>query len=72
MDALSSAALTSLQISIREEVREIETGKMDRHNNPLKNAPHPAEVVSPAACSCVHLCVHCWQLPVHARVRIRL
>jgi len=27
-------------ISIREEIAEIETGKMDRENNPLKNAPH--------------------------------
>src|SRR4051812_16818686 len=28
-------------ISIREEIREIETGEMDRVDNPLKNAPHP-------------------------------
>jgi glycine dehydrogenase len=27
-------------ISIREEIREIEMGIMDRQNNPLKNAPH--------------------------------
>jgi glycine dehydrogenase len=27
-------------ISIREEIREIEEGKMDRDNNPLKMAPH--------------------------------
>lgn len=27
-------------ISIREEIREIEDGKMDRENNPLKMAPH--------------------------------
>ncbi|KAF5839949.1 glycine cleavage system, P protein [Dunaliella salina] len=32
-------------ISIREEAREIEQGKADRHNNPLKHAPHCAEVV---------------------------
>jgi glycine dehydrogenase len=28
-------------ISIRAEIAEIETGKMDRENNLLKNAPHP-------------------------------
>jgi glycine dehydrogenase len=28
-------------ISIREEIREIESGEMDRTDNPLKNAPHP-------------------------------
>jgi glycine dehydrogenase len=27
-------------LRIREEIREIEDGKMDRQNNPLKNAPH--------------------------------
>jgi glycine dehydrogenase len=27
-------------IAIREEIREIELGIMDRQNNPLKNAPH--------------------------------
>ncbi len=27
-------------ISIREEIREIETGQADSENNPLKNAPH--------------------------------
>ena len=27
-------------LSIRDEVREIEDGKMDRENNPLKNSPH--------------------------------
>ena len=32
-------------ISIREEIREIETGKADRQNNVLKNAPHTAEAV---------------------------
>jgi glycine dehydrogenase len=30
---------------IREEVREIASGKMDRSNNPLKHAPHTAAVV---------------------------
>jgi glycine dehydrogenase len=27
-------------LHIREEIRAIEDGRMDRHNNPLKNAPH--------------------------------
>ncbi|HEV8579853.1 MAG TPA: aminomethyl-transferring glycine dehydrogenase [Thermoanaerobaculia bacterium] len=30
-------------IHIREEIRAIEQGRMDRQNNPLKNAPHTAE-----------------------------
>ena len=29
-------------IAIREEIRAIEEGRMDRQNNPLKNAPHTA------------------------------
>jgi glycine dehydrogenase len=33
-------------ISIREEIRAIETGKMDRDDNLLKNAPHTASVVT--------------------------
>ncbi|MBP1655991.1 MAG: glycine dehydrogenase [Bacteroidetes bacterium] len=33
-------------IAIREEIREIETGKADRARNLLKNAPHTAEVVT--------------------------
>ncbi len=33
-------------ISIREEIREIELGMLDRQNNPLKNAPHTAHVVT--------------------------
>eukprot|EP00871_Galdieria_phlegrea_P005778 jgi/Galph1/688/GphlegSOOS_G5426.1 len=33
-------------LMIREEIRDIEAGKMDRENNPLKNAPHTAEVVT--------------------------
>ena len=31
-------------MAIREEIRAIEAGTMDRENNPLKNAPHPAMV----------------------------
>ena len=30
-------------LAIREEIREIEEGRMDRENNPLKNAPHTVE-----------------------------
>ncbi|MFV0514158.1 MAG: glycine dehydrogenase (aminomethyl-transferring), partial [Jhaorihella sp.] len=30
-------------LAIREEIRAIEEGRMDRHNNPLKNAPHTME-----------------------------
>ena len=30
-------------LSIREEIREIEEGRMDAQNNPLKNAPHTME-----------------------------
>jgi glycine dehydrogenase len=32
-------------IQIRQEVRDIASGKFDRKNNPLKNAPHTAESV---------------------------
>lgn len=32
-------------IAIREEIREVEQGKVDRENNILKHAPHAAEVV---------------------------
>jgi glycine dehydrogenase len=32
-------------IAIREEIREIETGKMPRENNVLKNAPHTVETL---------------------------
>ncbi len=36
-------------IGIREEIREIESGVMDRQDNPLKHAPHPmSRVVSDA------------------------
>ena len=30
-------------LAIREEIRAIEDGRMDRNNNPLKNAPHTVE-----------------------------
>ncbi|HWV58829.1 MAG TPA: aminomethyl-transferring glycine dehydrogenase [Longimicrobiales bacterium] len=33
-------------IAIREEIRAIEEGRLDRRDNPLKNSPHPAEVVA--------------------------
>ncbi|QDT04831.1 Glycine dehydrogenase (decarboxylating) [Rubripirellula lacrimiformis] len=33
-------------IAIREEIREIETGSMDREDNPLKHAPHTMAAVS--------------------------
>ena len=33
-------------LSIREEIRAIEEGRSDREDNPLKNAPHTADVVS--------------------------
>ncbi len=32
-------------ISIRQEIREIEEGKMDKLDNPLKNAPHTTDMV---------------------------
>jgi glycine dehydrogenase len=32
-------------IQIRAEIRAVEEGRADRENNPLKHAPHPAEVV---------------------------
>ena len=32
-------------IAIREEIREIETGKADKVNNVLKHAPHTMDVV---------------------------
>ncbi|MBX3464207.1 MAG: aminomethyl-transferring glycine dehydrogenase [Planctomycetes bacterium] len=35
-------------IAIREEIREIEQGKLDRQDNPLKNAPHTAAAVTAA------------------------
>jgi len=36
--------LCAALISIREEIRAIEEGRMDRADNPLKNAPHTAQV----------------------------
>lgn len=36
----------SAMIAIREEIAEIAAGRMDRQNNPLKNAPHTAEQVT--------------------------
>jgi glycine dehydrogenase len=33
-------------ISIRQEISAIESGQMDRANNPLKNAPHTAAAVT--------------------------
>jgi len=33
-------------IAIREEIRAIENGKLDRAENPLKGAPHTAETVT--------------------------
>ncbi|KAJ7383840.1 hypothetical protein OS493_025716 [Desmophyllum pertusum] len=33
-------------ISIRQEIRDIEEGVMDKTNNPLKNAPHTQDVVT--------------------------
>ena len=33
-------------LKIREEIRAIERGEIDRENNPLKNAPHTIEMVS--------------------------
>ncbi len=32
-------------IAIREEIRAVETGRVDRDDNPLKNAPHTAAMV---------------------------
>src|SRR5581483_9918236 len=36
-------------IAIREEIRAVEEGRMDRLNNPLKNAPHTAHVLTASA-----------------------
>ncbi|HTN78262.1 MAG TPA: aminomethyl-transferring glycine dehydrogenase [Acidimicrobiales bacterium] len=33
-------------IAIREEIREVASGTLDREDNPLRNAPHTAEVVT--------------------------
>ena len=29
---------------IRDEIKNIENGEWDKHNNPLKNAPHIQEI----------------------------
>jgi glycine dehydrogenase len=36
-------------IAIRAEIREVEEGKLDRKDNPLKNAPHTAAAVTAQA-----------------------
>jgi glycine dehydrogenase len=33
-------------LAIRSEIRQIEEGKLDKVDNPLKHAPHTAEVVT--------------------------
>ncbi len=33
-------------IAIHAEIQAVESGRMDPHNNPLKGAPHPADVVA--------------------------
>jgi glycine dehydrogenase len=33
-------------ITIRQEIEAIRTGKADKKNNPLKNSPHTAEMIS--------------------------
>jgi glycine dehydrogenase len=33
-------------ISIRKEIADIESGKLDRADNPLKNAPHPVDMIA--------------------------
>ena len=38
--------LCDAMIAIRHEIREIEEGRADRNDNPLKNAPHPAHAVT--------------------------
>jgi glycine dehydrogenase len=35
-------------IAIRKEIADVEAGRMDKTNNPLKNAPHTADVVCAA------------------------
>lgn len=44
------------QIMIRAEAKEICEGKIDKNNNPLKHAPHSAEVVSVFSSICADLC----------------
>jgi glycine dehydrogenase len=33
-------------IAIREEIRDVEEGRIDRKNNPLKHAPHTAAAIA--------------------------
>jgi glycine dehydrogenase len=33
-------------IAIRDEIRAVEEGRLDREDNPLRNAPHTAQVVT--------------------------
>ncbi|NNM88553.1 MAG: hypothetical protein HKL95_08550, partial [Phycisphaerae bacterium] len=33
-------------IAIRQEIRDIETGRLDRQANPLKHAPHTAAAIA--------------------------
>jgi glycine dehydrogenase len=33
-------------IAIRKEIADVEEGRMDRTNNPLKNAPHTADMIA--------------------------
>ena len=42
------AIIGDAMIAIRKEIEEIESGEMDRVNNPLKNAPHTQAVLSQA------------------------
>jgi glycine dehydrogenase len=39
-------AFCDAMIAIRQEIKKIETGEWDRVNNPLKNAPHTASMVT--------------------------
>lgn len=54
IEPTESESLTEIErfcdamIAIREEIRAIENGKIDRLNNPLKNAPHTSEELSAA------------------------
>ena len=35
-----------MHCSIRQEIRDIEEGRLPKDNNPLKRAPHPIEVLT--------------------------
>ena len=41
-----SCRFCDAMIMIRDEIRAIETGKLDKENNPLKNAPHTLKIVT--------------------------